>query len=93
MQQPNGNLISNDPLVSVIFNAIAREQSEPYEKLRAIYRAGMIAEAYLGQNISPAARQVVSVTFNEAVFQSSPSELPPVHCSQSQYATDQKSLV
>jgi hypothetical protein len=48
--QETGNLISNDPLVAAIFSALAKIPSDPFDKLRAITRAGKIAEAYLPPN-------------------------------------------
>ncbi len=47
MANANGNLISHDPIVSVIFDAVARINANHLEKLQGIIRAGKIAEAYL----------------------------------------------
>jgi uncharacterized Ntn-hydrolase superfamily protein len=41
-----GNLIDNDPLVAAIFAAVTHRGGKPIEKLRAVIRAGKIAEAY-----------------------------------------------
>lgn len=40
------NLISNDPLVTAIFEAVVKAEAESEEKLKAVIRAGKIAEAY-----------------------------------------------
>lgn len=40
------NLISNDSLVQAIFDAVAAKEATPLEKLKAVIRAGKIAEAY-----------------------------------------------
>ena len=57
------NIVSNDPLVSAIFEAVASIPGEPFEKMRAIRRAGMIANAYIGENCTPHARETVKRTF------------------------------
>jgi hypothetical protein len=72
MQSQNGDLISNDPLVSAIFNAVDGVPSQATEKLRAISRAGKIAEAYLAPNLTDMARETVLATFKDSA--SSPSE-------------------
>jgi len=65
------NLISNDPLVSAIFEtvanhpAVARDpKNERIEKLRAITRAAKIAEAYLNENVTPEAIRVSAATLS-----------------------------
>jgi uncharacterized Ntn-hydrolase superfamily protein len=45
-ESAGGNLIDNDPLVSAIFAAVTQGEGKPIEKLRAVIRAGKIAEAY-----------------------------------------------
>jgi hypothetical protein len=40
------NLIENDPLVKAIFASIQECEGEPIEKLRAVIRAGKVAEAF-----------------------------------------------
>jgi len=84
MQQLKANLISNDPLVSAIFDAVAGISSEPNEKLKAISRAGQIAEAYLGSNTTSLSRDIVARTFSEesAMNHFSASELQPLDCRQ-----------
>jgi len=76
MQAPSGNLISNDPLVSAIFNAVNAVSAEPLERILAVRRAGHIAEAYIGQNSSPESRSVWATSLKgSAPAQPSPSEL------------------
>jgi hypothetical protein len=41
-----GNLLDNDPLVSKIMEAISNVDGEAEEKLKALIRAGKIAEVY-----------------------------------------------
>ena len=40
------SLIDNDPLVSAVFEAVKQQDAEPGEKLKAVIRAGKIAEAF-----------------------------------------------
>jgi hypothetical protein len=42
----NGNLIENDKLVSAVLLAVSAQDAEPSEKLKAVIRAGKIAEAF-----------------------------------------------
>jgi len=63
------NLIDNDPLVSAIFEAIAKQDGEPTEKTRAIVRAGKIIDAYLCGGV---AADVVAKTLGSV--RSSPSK-------------------
>ena len=80
--QASINIITNDPLVSAIFSAVAKVPSEPFEKLRAISRAGKIAEAYLPPFNNDDSRQVVLSTFpNQPSRSASPSEQQYAHSS------------
>jgi hypothetical protein len=42
-----GNLISNDPIVAAVFESVVSVEGLPEEKLKAIIRAGKIAEAFI----------------------------------------------
>jgi hypothetical protein len=69
------NLISNDPLVSAIFEAVNSVPAEPLERIMAVQRAGHIAAAYIGQNLSPESRRVWTTSLRgSALAQASPSE-------------------
>lgn len=73
--QASNNLIDNDPMVAAVFAAVANIPSEPYEKMRAVARAGKIAEAYFGPNLTQETRRVMSSTFEaEVANPASPSE-------------------
>ncbi len=68
-----GNLIDNDPLVSSIFAAAYNVEGniDATERLRAVVRAGQIADAYLGvqpwtAQRSRTAGDVVEKTFAKA---------------------------
>jgi hypothetical protein len=53
-----GNLISNDPMVSAIFDSLDKMEGTPNQKLRAVFRAGSIAALYIGVNCDEAARAI-----------------------------------
>lgn len=91
MQPSFGNLISNDPLVSAVFDAVVRTTAAPFEKLHAISRAGRIAEAYLGQNITSATREIIAQTLEGSSGLSPffPSEPQLADSFQSQTVTNQ----
>lgn len=70
-----GNLITHDPLVSAIFEAVNAVPAEPFERIMAVQRAGQIAEAYIGQNSSPESRRVWTISLKDSArAQPSPSE-------------------
>ena len=54
------NLIQNDVLVSAIFEAVSIAEAQPEEKIKAVIRAGKIAETYLSGG---AALDVINTTF------------------------------
>jgi hypothetical protein len=77
--QTQTSLLANDPLVSAIFSAVADVPSEPFEKLRAISRAGKIAETYLPPFNNNDSRRVVLATFPEGGLNCSASPSEPQH--------------
>jgi hypothetical protein len=68
-----GNLISNDPLVAAIFEAVSAVPAKPHERMFAVRRAGHIADAYIGNNTTEESRRVFDSTFADS-DQSSPSK-------------------
>jgi len=65
-------LIGNDPLVSAVFAAVSEYEGDPLEKLKAVVRAGKIAEAFMCG--STTAFKAVELTFGEFVNPVSPLE-------------------
>ena len=61
------NLIENDPLVKAVFESVKNYAAEPTEKLRAVVRAGKIAEAYLsgGLALEAASKSLTVATLPE----------------------------
>ena len=70
-----GNLITNDRLVSAIFEAVNAVTAEPFERIAAVRRAGHIAEAYIDQNSSAESRRIWTTSLKgSAPVQTAPSE-------------------